>query len=81
MKDKKVQITLQVFQSIVDRIEALIDPMSEDMRRYGGEASRAAVIRAVLYEGIDRLERQYINQDQDVEHSVARAAMDDSEDQ
>lgn len=59
-KEKNVQISVSVWQSVVDRAEALIEPMTDDMRRRGGEASRAAVFRAALYEGLDLLEKQYL---------------------
>jgi hypothetical protein len=57
---KNVQISISVWQSVLDRFEALIVPMTEDIRRHGGEASRASVMRAALYEGLDRLEQQYL---------------------
>lgn len=59
-KEKNIQISVYVWQSVLDRIEALIEPMTDDMRRHGGEASRASVVRAAIYEGIDRLEQQYL---------------------
>jgi hypothetical protein len=59
-KQKNVQISISVWESVLDRATALIEPMTDDMRRHGGEASRASVIRAALYEGLSKLEEQYL---------------------
>jgi hypothetical protein len=59
-KEKNVQISLSVWESAMRRATALIEPMTEDMRRHGGEATRASVVRAALYEGLTKLEEQYL---------------------
>ena len=67
-KEKNIQISVSVWESVMDRFEKLIEPMTDDMRRRGGEATRATVIRAALYEGLDLLEQKYLPaQEQDDE--------------
>ena len=57
---KSVQVSLYLWQSLTDRIEALIGPMTDDMRAHGGDASRSSVIRAALHEGVKVLESRYL---------------------
>lgn len=59
MSDKMTQKSINVWSSLVERMEALIEPMRADARSFGNETSLAAVMRAALHEGVRVLEERY----------------------
>jgi hypothetical protein len=60
MSKKTIQVSVTMWMSLIKRCDALIEPMTEDMRAHGGDASRAAVVRAAVYEGIRVLEERFL---------------------
>jgi hypothetical protein len=60
-KDKQSVLTsIQLPSEVVDRIDALIDPMDLDARAMGASVTRASVIRAAIIRGLGELETKYL---------------------
>jgi hypothetical protein len=60
--DRKIEaINVKLTAQQFDRIDALIDPMTEAGRRMGiRDMTRASVVRAAVERGLDVLEREFL---------------------